>query len=162
MNNVQETSIEPTEEKLSFADAGGTGDVSGVATVNNDVGYGTGKRKNAISRVWVKPGSGNVVVNNKNLIEYFSRELYVKSIMQVFSDLGFNGQYDIKCTVKGGGTTGQADAIIHGIAKSLLAMLPDLRPTLSSMGYLTRDTRIVERKKYGKHKARKSTQFSKR
>ncbi len=124
--------------------------------------YGTGRRKNAIARVWVMSGSGKVVVNKKDIIEYFPRETHRKSIMQPFAVTKTTGQYDIICTVKGGGCSGQAGAILHGAARALDKIVPELHQALSKSGLLTRDSRVVERKKYGKHKARKSTQFSKR
>ena len=125
-------------------------------------GYGTGRRKNAIARVWVKPGTGRVTVNNKDFTLYFPRDTYRTSILQPFIDTNTNGQFDVKCTAKGGGTTGQAGAIIHGIARALDCISPDFHDVLRKNGFLTRDSRVVERKKYGKRKARKSTQFSKR
>lgn len=126
------------------------------------VAYATGKRKNAIARVWIKPGTGAIIINNREILKYFPRESYVKQILQPFIDTNTSGQYDVLCTTKGGGNTGQAGAIIHGIAKALDCISNDFHITLRKKGYLTRDSRIVERKKYGKRKARKSTQFSKR
>lgn len=124
--------------------------------------YGTGRRKNAIARVWVMSGSGKIVVNKKDIEEYFPRETHRKSIMLPFAATKTMGQYDIICTVKGGGCSGQAGAILHGTARALDKIAPEFHQTLSKGGLLTRDSRVVERKKYGKHKARKSTQFSKR
>ncbi|RYE06319.1 MAG: 30S ribosomal protein S9 [Rickettsiaceae bacterium] len=124
--------------------------------------YGTGKRKNAIARVWVKPGSGVVLVNGKNVNLYFPRETHSQSIIVPFAITNSKDQYDVICTVKGGGLSGQAGAIKHGVAKALDKLVPDFHKALRQGGFLTRDSRIVERKKYGKHKARKSTQFSKR
>ncbi|MGI4775558.1 MAG: 30S ribosomal protein S9 [Janthinobacterium lividum] len=124
--------------------------------------YGTGRRKNAIARVWVRPGSGIISVNKRIVDSYFSREAHVKSIMAPFAATNSKGQYDIICTVKGGGLSGQAGAIIHGVARALDILVPDFHQALRQGGFLTRDSRVVERKKYGKHKARKSTQFSKR
>ena len=125
-------------------------------------GYGTGRRKNSIARVWVRPGKGRIIVNNKDFSVYFPRETYRTSIMQPFVDTNTTGQFDVMCTTKGGGTTGQAGAIIHGIARALDCISDDFHPILRKGGFLTRDARVVERKKYGKRKARKSTQFSKR
>ncbi len=125
-------------------------------------GYGTGRRKNAIARVWVKPGKGIVTINKKPIAEYFPRSIYQTSILQLFIDTKTNGQYDVVCTTKGGGTTGQAGAIIHGIARALDCISEEHHDVLKKNGYLTRDSRIVERKKYGKRKARKKRQFSKR
>ncbi len=124
--------------------------------------YGTGKRKTAIARVWIKKGTGKFVVNSKNLPEYFSRNVYIVAALKPFAVAEMQGQFDVFCTVKGGGLTGQAEAIRHGISKALNNFHPATRPVLKQNGLLTRDSRIVERKKYGKHKARKSTQFSKR
>ena len=125
-------------------------------------GYGTGRRKNSIARVWVRPGKGRIIVNNKDFSVYFPRETYRTSIIQPFVDTNTTGQFDVMCTTKGGGTTGQAGAIIHGIARALDCISDDFHPILRKGGFLTRDARVVERKKYGKRKARKSTQFSKR
>ncbi len=124
--------------------------------------YGTGRRKNSVARVWVKPGQGVITVNKRDVSDYFSRESYRKSILQPFVDTNTSGQYDVVCTTKGGGTTGQAGAIIHGIARALDCISEDFHAILRKNGLLTRDARVVERKKYGKRKARKSTQFSKR
>lgn len=125
-------------------------------------GYGTGRRKNAIARVWVRSGTGQVVVNKKSLEQYFSRESHGKIIVAPFVATKTFGQYDVICTVKGGGSSGQAGAIVHGVARALDSLVPDFHKILRQGGFLTRDSRVVERKKYGKHKARKSTQFSKR
>ena len=125
-------------------------------------GYGTGRRKNSVARVWVRPGKGRIIVNNKDFSVYFPRETYRTSIMQPFVDTNTNGQFDVMCTTKGGGTTGQAGAIVHGIARALDCISTDFHAILRKGGFLTRDARVVERKKYGKRKARKSTQFSKR
>lgn len=125
-------------------------------------GYGTGRRKNSIARVWVRPGKGRIIVNNKDFSVYFPRETYRTSIMQPFVDTNTTRQFDVMCTTKGGGTTGQAGAIVHGIARALDCISTDFHAILRKGGFLTRDARVVERKKYGKRKARKSTQFSKR
>jgi len=125
-------------------------------------GYGTGRRKNSVARVWVRPGKGRIIVNNKDFSIYFPRETYRTSIMQPFVDTNTTGQFDVMCTTKGGGTTGQAGAIVHGIARALDCISTDFHAILRKGGFLTRDARVVERKKYGKRKARKSTQFSKR
>lgn len=124
--------------------------------------YGTGRRKNSIARVWVKPGQGIVTVNKRDVSDYFPRKSYISMIHQPFVDTNTTGQYDVICTTKGGGTTGQAGAIIHGIARALDCLSEDFHSILRKNGFLTRDSRIVERKKYGQRKARKSTQFSKR
>jgi small subunit ribosomal protein S9 len=124
--------------------------------------YATGKRKNAIARVWVKPGSGKITVNGRDLPVYFARPVLRMIINQPFTAARVEGQFDINCTVTGGGLSGQAGALRHGISRALTYFDPSLRPVLKSGGFLTRDPRVVERKKYGKHKARRSTQFSKR
>ncbi|MDR0296800.1 MAG: 30S ribosomal protein S9 [Rickettsia sp.] len=124
--------------------------------------YGTGRRKNAIARVWLKSGSGRMIVNKKNGEQYFTRETHTKSLLQPFVVTKTSGQYDIICTVKGGGISGQMGAVLHGVARALDKIAPEFRSILRKSGFLTRDSRVVERKKYGKHKARKSTQFSKR
>ena len=124
--------------------------------------YATGKRKNAIARVWIKPGSGKVVVNGKTMDEYFARPVLQMILRQPFSVAGVTGQFDVMATVLGGGLSGQAGAVKHGIPKALQLYDPTLRGALKAAGFLTRDSRVVERKKYGKAKARKSFQFSKR
>lgn len=124
--------------------------------------YATGKRKDAIARVWVKPGNGKVTVNGKELAVYFARPVLQMIIGQPFQVANVSGQFDVMCTVKGGGLSGQAGAVKHGISKALTLFEPALRPPLKAAGFLTRDSRVVERKKYGKRKARRSFQFSKR
>ncbi|RED13760.1 30S ribosomal protein S9 [Pontivivens insulae] len=124
--------------------------------------YATGKRKDAIARVWVKPGKGNVVVNGKPMNEYFARPVLQMLLGQPFSVAGVEGEFDVMATVKGGGLSGQAGAVRHGVSKALSLYEPSLRPALKAAGFLTRDSRVVERKKYGKRKARRSFQFSKR
>ena len=124
--------------------------------------YATGKRKDAVSRVWVKPGTGKITVNGKEASAYFARPVLQMVIAQPFGVAGVDGQFDVMCTVKGGGLSGQAGAVKHGISKALTLWDPSLRPALKAAGFLTRDSRVVERKKYGRAKARKSFQFSKR
>ena len=124
--------------------------------------YATGKRKNAVARVWIKPGSGRVTVNTRDSAVYFARPVLRMLINQPFGVAGRVNQYDVVCTVSGGGLSGQAGAVRHGISKALTFYEPTLRPVLKSGGFLTRDSRVVERKKYGKRKARRSFQFSKR
>ena len=124
--------------------------------------YATGKRKNAIARVWIKPGLGRVNVNGRDIEVYFARPVLRMLIGQPFDAAGRTDQYDVVCTVGGGGLSGQAGAVRHGIAKALTNYEPELRPVLKKGGFLTRDPRVVERKKYGKRKARRSFQFSKR
>jgi small subunit ribosomal protein S9 len=124
--------------------------------------YATGKRKNAVARVWIKPGSGRVTVNGRDSPIYFARPVLRMIIAQPFDVANRTGQYDVVCTVAGGGLSGQAGAVRHGISRALIHSEPALRPVLKSVGFLTRDSRVVERKKYGKAKARRSFQFSKR
>ena len=124
--------------------------------------YATGKRKDAVARVWVKPGRGKVVVNGKEMAKYFARPVLQMVIDQPFKVANVAGQFDVMCTVAGGGLSGQAGAVKHGISKALTLYDPELRPALKAAGFLTRDSRVVERKKYGKRKARRSFQFSKR
>ncbi|EYD73581.1 SSU ribosomal protein S9p (S16e) [Rubellimicrobium mesophilum DSM 19309] len=124
--------------------------------------YATGKRKDAVARVWIKPGSGKVTVNGKEMNVYFARPVLQMVLRQPFSVAGVTGQFDVMATVTGGGLSGQAGAVKHGISKALQLFDPALRPSLKAAGFLTRDARVVERKKYGKRKARRSFQFSKR
>jgi len=124
--------------------------------------YATGKRKNAIARVWIKPGSGKITVNGQDQEAYFARPVLRMILAQTFEVTERIGQFDVICTVKGGGLSGQAGAIRHGISKALTYYEPALRPALKAAGFLTRDSRVVERKKYGRAKARRSFQFSKR
>ena len=124
--------------------------------------YATGKRKNAVARVWLKRGPGKITVNGRDGDGYFARPVLRMIIGQPFDAVDRKGQYDIWCTVAGGGLSGQAGAVRHGISRALLRFEPELRPALKSGGFLTRDSRVVERKKYGKRKARRSFQFSKR
>ena len=124
--------------------------------------YATGKRKNAVARVWLKPGNGKVTVNGCDSPIYFARPVLRMLLNQPFAVVNRVGQYDVVCTVAGGGLSGQAGAVRHGISRALTNYEPGLRPALKAQGFLTRDSRVVERKKYGKAKARRSFQFSKR
>ena len=124
--------------------------------------YATGKRKNAIARVWIKLGAGKITVNGREVETYFARPVLRMIINQSFTVSDREGQYDITATVTGGGLSGQAGAVRHGLSKALTYYEPSLRPALKKAGFLTRDSRVVERKKYGRAKARKSFQFSKR
>jgi small subunit ribosomal protein S9 len=124
--------------------------------------YATGKRKSAIARVYMKSGNGNITVNKRNYEEYFTRPSLKMIIKQPFEITGKNGQFDLFINVKGGGNSGQAGAVKHGISKALLEFDAQLRPILKKAGFLTRDARVVERKKYGQPGARKRFQFSKR
>ncbi|WP_026784531.1 30S ribosomal protein S9 [Pleomorphomonas koreensis] len=148
----------------------GTADVAPVAEAPVHVqkldkfgrAYATGKRKNAIARVWVKPGSGKITVNGKEFTVYFGRPVLQMIVQQPIYAAARDGQFDIIATVSGGGLSGQAGALRHGISKALTYYEPGLRGVLKKLGFLTRDSRVVERKKYGKRKARRSFQFSKR
>ena len=124
--------------------------------------YGTGRRKDAVARVWIKPGSGRMVINGREIKTYFARPTQQMIIRQPFEVVGRDNQYDVFCTVGGGGLSGQAGAVRHGISRALSDFEPGLRSTLKKGGFLTRDSRTVERKKYGRAKARRSFQFSKR
>ena len=124
--------------------------------------YATGKRKNAVARVWVKPGSGKITVNTRTIEVFFARPVLRMLIQQPLVAANRQTQYDVVCTVSGGGLSGQAGAVRHGISKALTYYEPDLRAVLKRGGFLTRDSRVVERKKYGRAKARRSFQFSKR
>ena len=124
--------------------------------------YATGKRKDAVARVWVKPGPGVITVNGRDFKTYFARPVLQMLLQQPLLVVNRVGQYDIVCTVAGGGLSGQAGALRHGLSKALTLQEPDLRGALKKFGFLTRDSRTVERKKYGKAKARRSFQFSKR
>ena len=124
--------------------------------------YATGKRKDAVARVWVKPGAGTIVINKRGFDTYFARPVLRMLINQPVVAANRLGQFDVWCTVKGGGLSGQAGAVRHGVSRALTYFEPALRPLLKQQGFLTRDSRVVERKKYGKHKARKRPQYSKR
>ena len=124
--------------------------------------YATGRRKDAVARVWIKPGIGRVTVNDRDIKEYFARPVLRMLLAQPFEVANRKEQYDVWCTVKGGGLSGQAGAVRHGISRALTNFEPGLRPVLKRGGFLTRDSRVVERKKYGRAKARRSFQFSKR
>lgn len=124
--------------------------------------YATGKRKNAVARVWIKPGAGKILVNGRSVEQYFARPVLQMIINQPFKVVNRLSQYDVWCTIVGGGLSGQAGALRHGISRALTFFEPALRPALKHEGFLTRDSRVVERKKYGQPKARRRFQFSKR
>jgi small subunit ribosomal protein S9 len=124
--------------------------------------YGTGKRKNAIARVWITPGTGQITINNKPLEEYFGRIALHQLTREPFRTLPEGASFDVKATATGGGPTGQAGAVRHGIARALVLSNEELRPALRDLGILTRDPRVKERKKYGHKRARRGFQFSKR
>jgi len=146
------------------------GDASAAETeaprepVRDELGrsYATGKRKDAVARVWIRPGSGKVSVNGKDINAYFARPVLQMILRQPFQVAGVVDEFDVQATVKGGGLSGQAGAVKHGISKALQLYDPSLRGALKAAGFLTRDSRVVERKKFGRRKARRSFQFSKR
>ena len=135
-----------------------------VQPIRDELGrsYATGKRKNAVARVWIRPGNGRIEVNGRDSPVYFARPVLRMLLNQPFVVTDRLGQFDVWCTVTGGGLSGQAGAVRHGISRALTFYEPGLRPVLKQGGFLTRDSRVVERKKYGKAKARRSFQFSKR
>ena len=127
-----------------------------------DSKYATGRRKKSVAKVWLKKGSGNIHVNGKTMNDYFKKQNLQMAIFRPFAVVKRDNEFDVKCSVKGGGLTGQAGAIIHGIARAIVKFEPELKPTLKKNKLTTRDSRAVERKKYGRKKARRSFQFSKR
>ena len=139
-----------------------TTDINQPVLDNKDRSYATGKRKNSIARVWLKKGEGNISINGKSIKDYFSRPVLQMIVNQPLEIIQSVGNYDIKATVKGGGLSGQAGALRHGISKALILYDIGLRKALKKVGFLTRDSRVVERKKAGLAKARRSYQFSKR
>lgn len=157
-----------SETIKSLADLKGVQPVQGpagpVAPAIDKLGrsYATGRRKNAIARVWIKRGPGKITVNGKDFLAYFARPVLQMLIKQPLVTAQRDGQFEVICTVKGGGLSGQAGAVRHGLSRALTLFEPDLRPVLKKGGFLTRDSRVVERKKYGHAKARRSYQFSKR
>ena len=172
---MSDTTPAPAERTGTLADlknftpaaATGTGSESAAIPVEpkrdaQGRSYATGRRKNAIARVWIKPGRGNIEVNGKTVTQYFARPVLRMLITQPFLISDRYNQFDVYCTVNGGGLSGQAGALRHGISRALTYYEPDLRGILKLAGFLTRDSRVVERKKYGKAKARRSYQFSKR
>ena len=127
-----------------------------------DSKYATGRRKKSVARVWLKKGSGNIHINGKTMVDYFKKQNLQMAIFRPFTIVKRENEFDVKCSVKGGGLSGQAGAIVHGIARAIVEFEPDLKPTLKKVKLTTRDSRAVERKKYGHKKARRSFQFSKR
>ena len=127
-----------------------------------DSKYATGRRKRSIARVWVKKGSGKIFVNGKDMNQYFKRPVHQISVARPLNEINASDQYDVKCNVRGGGLSGQAGAIIHGLSRALVSIDSSLKKTLKKNKFTTRDSRKVERKKYGHRKARRSFQFSKR
>ena len=127
-----------------------------------DSKYATGRRQRSIARVWVKKGSGKIFVNGKDMNQYFKRPVHQISVARPLNEINASDQYDVKCNVRGGGLSGQAGAIIHGLSRALVSIDSSLKKTLKKNKFTTRDSRKVERKKYGHRKARRSFQFSKR
>jgi small subunit ribosomal protein S9 len=162
--------VNSLEELGQVADSIETVDAApAIITIHREVvkdelgrSYATGKRKDAVARVWIKPGSGKVIVNGREQATYFARPVLRMILLQPFEITGTAGQFDVMATVKGGGLSGQAGAVKHGISKALQLFDPAHRPALKAAGFITRDSRVVERKKYGNAKASKSFQFSKR
>ena len=161
--------VNSLEELGQVADSIETVDAPVITTIHREVvkdalgrSYATGKRKDAVARVWIKPGSGKVIINGREQETYFARPVLRMILLQPFEVTGTAGQFDVMATVKGGGLSGQAGAVKHGISKALQLFDPMHRAALKAAGFITRDSRVVERKKYGKAKARKSFQFSKR
>ena len=152
---------EITGEAAAAAEAGAAEERKPVVDAQGRT-YATGKRKDAVARVWIKPGSGKIEVNGRDQEVYFARPTLRLVVNQPFSVAGRENQYDVIATVKGGGLSGQAGAVKHGISKAIQLAEPELRAPLKAAGFHTRDSRVVERKKYGKAKARRSFQFSKR
>ena len=146
MESQQNTTSQKKEIKLDFKDSK----------------YATGKRKKAIAKVWLKKGSGSIFINGKKMIDYFKKPNLQAIVSRPLNLVKRENEFDVRCSVKGGGLTGQAGAIIHGISKALVMFEPELKPTLKKEKLTTRDSRAVERKKYGHRKARRSFQFSKR
>ena len=159
-------------EARILQDLKGLGQATGAAPARSETAerqvdaqgrsYATGKRKNAVARVWIKPGKGKFTINGKDGDQYFARPVLRMIVRQPFEVANRADQFDVTCTVDGGGLSGQAGAVRHGISKALTLYEPGLRGALKAEGFLTRDSRVVERKKYGKAKARRSFQFSKR
>ena len=157
-------SLDDLKSAVAGAPAAAAAEEAPRAPVRDSLGrsYATGKRKDAVARVWIKPGSGKVTVNGKEIGVYFARPVLQMILKQPFQVANVEGQFDVYATVAGGGLSGQAGAVKHGISKALQLYEPSLRGALKAAGFLTRDSRVVERKRYGKAKARRSFQFSKR
>ena len=163
MSDVGISSFEQLGERLGLQTPGATpAPVYEKKVDAQGRSYATGKRKDAVARVWVRPGSGRIEVNGKDFKAYFARPVLQMLLLQPLVLVDRSTQYDVTCTVAGGGLSGQAGAVRHGLAKALTHYEPELRPALKKNGFLTRDPRVVERKKYGRPKARRSFQFSKR
>jgi small subunit ribosomal protein S9 len=159
-------SLEDLKDVMKDADAGAVATEESVPAEpkidEHGRAYATGKRKNAVARVWIKRGNGKITVNGKDQEQYFARPVLRMLLQQPLETAERKDEFDIVATVVGGGLSGQAGAVRHGISKALTMFEPGLRPVLKANGFLTRDSRVVERKKYGRKKARRSFQFSKR
>ncbi len=167
MSETTETTLENLDTAIAGTDAGAAIDAAPSTPAEPQIdaqgrAYATGKRKNAIARVWIKPGSGVITVNGKEEERFFARPVLRMILRQPLVAAERDGQFDVVATVSGGGLSGQAGAVRHGLSKALTYYEPGLRPVLKKGGFLTRDSRVVERKKYGRAKARRSFQFSKR
>jgi small subunit ribosomal protein S9 len=169
LKDLKEKMEAPTEEATETTDTTeGKGEASSASTPREPKidaqgrAYGTGRRKDAVARVWVKPGSGKIIVNGQTQEVYFKRKTQQLIINQPFLVADRTGHFDVICTVKGGGLSGQAGAVRHGISRALADFDPEMRPALKKAGMMTRDSRVVERKKVGKHKARRTKQWAKR
>jgi small subunit ribosomal protein S9 len=170
----ERTSLADLKDALAGAQTDGDGDAGdGIPGLTDAVfveptidelgrAYGTGRRKDAVARVWIKPGAGKFSINGRTLEGYFARPTLRQILVQPFKTTNRMDQFDVFCTVSGGGLSGQAGAVRHGLSRALVNYEPGLRPALKHAGFMTRDSRVVERKKYGKPKARRSFQFSKR
>lgn len=162
MSDTEIRSLEELGDAIDTPDAPADAPVHVQKLDEQGRAYATGKRKDAIARVWIKPGAGLITVNGKSYEEYFGRPVLRMLLQQPLALTERVGQYDVMCTVTGGGLSGQAGAVRHGLSRALTFYEPELRAILKKNGFLTRDARVVERKKYGRRKARRSFQFSKR
>jgi len=160
--NLSDLKEAVAESKTATASAGASAGERKAQLDTKGRSYGTGRRKDAVARVWVSRGSGKIIVNDRDIVQYFARPTQRLIINQAFEVSSRVGQFDVTCYVAGGGLSGQAGAVRHGISRALANFEPALRDALKKAGFLTRDSRVVERKKYGKHKARRSTQWVKR
>jgi len=162
LKDLKGATSEAAAETASAAPAEGTSNIKERKVDDLGRSYATGRRKESVARVWLKKGTGKVVVNGKIQDEYFCRQTHLLVLNQPFLIADRVNQFDVMCTVKGGGLSGQAGAVRHGISRALENFEPELRPALKKAGMMTRDARVVERKKIGKHKARRSKQWAKR
>ncbi len=161
---MNDAAVETESSSLATENVGDEEAVTEKEPIRDSLGrsYATGKRKDAVARVWIKPGTGRITINGKDFRSYFARPVLQMIIQQPFQIVRAERQFDVMATARGGGLSGQAGAVKHGISKALQLYQPSYRPALKVVGFLTRDSRVVERKKYGRRKARRSFQFSKR